>query len=160
MEIYVVNPGDNVDVIAQKYAVTPEQVIYANQLVYPYALALGQALFIPAGAADETRPGVVSNGYAYTYITPLVLEQTLPYLTELSVFSYGFSTGGYLIPPPQDDLWMTEQARGAGVLPYLTLTPLGPDGRFNNHLISALVNSPQARETLFSQLARVMEQKG
>lgn len=160
MEIYVVNPGDNVDRIAAQHQVTAEQVIYANQLVYPYELAVGQALFIPSYPDPKPERGAAANGYAYTYISPWVLEQTLPYLTELSVFSYGFSNGGYLIPPPRDDVWMTEQARAAGVLPILTLTPLGADGRFNNSLISAVVNSPQAKENLFAQLAQVMIQKG
>lgn len=160
MEIYVVNPGDNVDRIAAQHQVTAEQVIYANQLVYPYELAVGQALFIPSYPDPKPERGAAANGYAYTYISPWVLEQTLSYLTELSVFSYGFSNGGYLIPPPRDDVWMTEQARAAGVLPILTLTPLGADGRFNNSLISAVVNSPQAKENLFAQLAQVMIQKG
>lgn len=160
MAIYIVNPGDNVDQIAAQYQVTVEQVIYANQLVYPYELAVGQALFLPDAPNPEIERGVVANGYAYTYISPWVLAQTLPYLTELSVFSYGFSPGGYLIPPPQDDIWMTESARASGVLPVLTLTPFGADGRFNNNLISAVVNDPQARENLFSQLTQVMRQKG
>lgn len=160
MEIYVVNPGDNVDRIAAQHQVTAEQVIYANQLVYPYELAVGQALFIPSYPDPKPERGAAANGYAYTYISPWVLEQTLSYLTELSVFSYGFSNGGYLIPPPRDDVWMTEQTRAAGVLPILTLTPLGADGRFNNSLISAVVNSPQAKENLFAQLAQVMIQKG
>lgn len=160
MEIYVVNPGDNVDRIAAQHQVTAEQVIYANQLVYPYELAVGQALFISSYPDPKPERGAAANGYAYTYISPWVLEQTLPYLTELSVFSYGFSNGGYLIPPPRDDVWMTEQARAAGVLPILTLTPLGADGRFNNSLISAVVNSTQAKENLFAQLAQVMIQKG
>lgn len=160
MQIYVVNPGDNVDRIAAQYQVAAEQIIYANQLVYPYELAVGQALFIPSYPDPLPERGAAANGYAYTYISPWVLEQTLPYLTELSIFSYGFSAGGYLIPPPRDDVWMTAQARAAGVLPILTLTPLGADGRFNNNLISAVVNSPQAKENLFAQLAQVMTQKG
>lgn len=103
---------------------------------------------------------IVANGYAYTYISPWVLEQTLPYLTELSVFSYGFSEEGYLLPPPSDDVWMIRRAEQEGALPVLTLTPFGADGQFNNNLISAVVNNPEAKERLFLQLAQVMEQKG
>lgn len=160
MQIYVVVAGDTIDEISTRYGVPSESLIYANQLVYPYQLAVGQALLIPDAPNQEERRAVVANGYAYTYISPWVLEQTLPYLTELSVFSYGFSEEGYLVPPPNDDVWMIRQAEEARALPVLTLTPLGPDGRFNNELISAVVNNPEAKERLFLQLAQVMEQKG
>ena len=44
MEIYVVEPGDSVDSIGAAFGVDPGQVVYDNQLVYPYALALGLSL--------------------------------------------------------------------------------------------------------------------
>lgn len=46
MEIYVVKEGDNIDLIAAKFVVPVQWIIEANQLVYPYALAVGQALLI------------------------------------------------------------------------------------------------------------------
>ena len=46
MDIYVVKQGDNVDYIAAATGVSAEQIIRQNQLVYPYELAVGQALFI------------------------------------------------------------------------------------------------------------------
>ena len=46
MDIYVVRPGDTVGGIASYYGINVSQIIYDNQLVYPYALAVGQALFI------------------------------------------------------------------------------------------------------------------
>ncbi len=42
----------------------------------------------------------------------------------------------------------------------MTLTPFGADGQFNNNLISAVVNNPEAKRGFFLQLAQVMEQKG
>ena len=44
MEIYVVQPGDSVDMIAEQFGVSPQQIIQDNQLIYPYELAVGQAL--------------------------------------------------------------------------------------------------------------------
>ena len=44
MEIYVVKSGDSVDSIAQASGENVEQIIYDNQLLYPYELAIGQAL--------------------------------------------------------------------------------------------------------------------
>lgn len=88
MEIYVVKPGDTVDLIGEMYQAQPQSIIYANQMTPPYPLAVGQALLIPGGEEPYEKIPVRINGYAYPYINSWVLEQTLPYLTELSVFSY------------------------------------------------------------------------
>lgn len=161
MQIYVVKMGDTVDEIARQYGVDAESLIYDNQLVYPYALAVGQALLISEETAErEARRQVASNGYAYPTISPWVLDQSLPYLSELSVFSYGFTGEGALLYPPQPDEWMIEAALEYGTLPVLTLTPFGEDGNFNNQLISEVVNSEAASSRLIQELLQVMTQKG
>ena len=160
MQIYVVQPGDSIDRIAGLYGTTIAELSYANQIPYPYRLAVGQALLIPVGQGDVDRRVVTANGYAYPFISPWVLEQTLPYLTNLLVFSYGFTTEGQLIPPNVADQWMIEEAHGFSVPSILVLTPLGADGRFNNNLIHEVVTSETARETLISNLLQAMEDKG
>lgn len=132
MDIYVVTPGDTIDSIARAFGTSADSVIYDNQLVYPYALAVGQALLITypgetplsAETGSFPNPSIQTGGYAYTYISPWVLAQTLPFLTELFIFSYGFTPEGTLILPPLDDRWMIQAAIGQNVRPILTLTPL------------------------------------
>ena len=80
MSIYVVSPGDTVDMIANQNALDVNQIILDNQLVYPYELAVGQALYLQEGRRDATRSIAVS-GYAYPFISQWVLEQTLPFLS-------------------------------------------------------------------------------
>lgn len=159
MEIYVVRQGDSVDAIATAYGADPETVIFDNQLTWPYELAVGQALLIPHGERRAWR-SVRSNGYAYPFISPWVLDETLPYLTELSVFSYGFTAYGELLPPELDDLWMIERAGMFGTLPVLTLTPIGPDGNFNNYLIHSVVQTPEYRNRLIGELLDTVREKG
>ncbi|MDE6185192.1 MAG: glycoside hydrolase, partial [Lachnospiraceae bacterium] len=89
-----------------------------------------------------------------------VLDDTLPYLTSLSVFSYGFTTEGELLPPQIDDTFMIRSALAEGVSPILTLTPLGSDGNFNNLLVSAVVNSEEAKSNLLSNLLSTLTEKG
>lgn len=160
MDIYVVKGGDTVDKIAGIYSVSAEQIIFINQMVYPYALAIGQALLIPTRDGYEEKPYARINGYAYPFIGNWTLRQTLPYLTELSVFSYGFTEEGYLIPPTLDDAFMIQAAYEFGTLPILTLTPFGEDGMFNNYLIHAVVGSEEASETLVRELVDMAVQKG
>lgn len=161
MEIYVVRQGDQIDKIAGKYGIPAAPVIYQNQLVPPYRLAVGQALLIPTenGEADRKKPELFSNGYAYPFISRWTLRETLPFLSELSVFSYGFSEDGELIPPAADDQWMIEEALSFQTIPTLTLTPLGADGRFNNQLITKLLSDEAAKKNIIRNLTRVILQK-
>lgn len=159
MEIYVVQSGDTVDSIAESYGVAVSSVIYNNQLVYPYSLAVGQALLLSSGEiSDQSYPAWV-NGYAYPFIQQDVLNETLPYLSSLSVFSYGFTTDGDIVPPTLDDSFMISAALMEGVRPVLTLTPLGPDGNFNNFLITAVVNDQAAKENLLNNLLETVQTK-
>lgn len=160
MDIYVVNRGDTVDGIAESTGINVEQIIFDNQLVYPYELAVGQALLINDYVRNADRAVSVS-GYAYPFISPWVLEQTLPYLSELPIFSYGFTMEGELIPPPYGEVdWMIEMALRFGTQPVLTLTPFGPDGNFNNQLIHSVVNNASYRENLIQNLLDTMNEKG
>lgn len=160
MEIYVVRPGDSVDSIAAQTGAGAEQIIRDNQLVYPYELAVGQALLINRYVRNAS--GVISvSGYAYPFISPWVLEQTLPYLTELPIFSYGFTMEGELLPPGYgEDEWMIAEALRFGTLPVLTLTPFGPDGNFNNQLIHSVVNNDVYTDRLIQELLELMNLKG
>lgn len=159
MEIYVVQPMDTIDKIAAEFHADVNTLIYDNQLAYPYPLAVGQALLIRDGSDLRTR-FLSSNGYAYPFIRREVLEETLPFLSELSVFSYGFTPEGELIPPGADDTWMVAAAFASDTLPILTLTPLGADGNFNNALITSVVQNTENRTRLIENLIVTMREKG
>lgn len=158
-KIYVVQPGDTVDSIAEEYSINVKQLIWDNQIPFPYALAIGQSLFLDLNDRNPSR-GLRVSGYAYPYISEWVLLQTLPYLTELPIFSYGFTADGTLIPPPLPDDWMIRMAKEYGTLPILTLTPFDDSGNFSNVLISRIVNSEVATQNLLGDLISVMSTKG
>lgn len=114
MLIYIVKSGDTVNSIAGNYGISSESVIYDNQLPAPYSLTIGQALLLSAKTGIGTKGEILIpsdpdsrfifvGGYAYPFISRYVLEQTLPYLTDLLIFSYGFTSDGMLIPPALDD---------------------------------------------------------
>ena len=159
MEIYVVKSGDTVDSIAESHGIPVSSIIYNNQLVYPYPLAVGQALLLSSGESSVPWYPAWVNGYAYPFIQQDVLNETLPFLSSLSVFSYGFTAEGDMIPPTLDDSFMISAALTAGVRPVLTLTPLGPDGNFNNALITSVVNNPAAKDNLLTNLLATVQVK-
>lgn len=159
MEIYVVKPGDTVDSIAASHGISASSIIYNNQLSYPYPLAVGQALLLSAGEISTPSYPAWVNGYAYPFIRRDTLNETLPFLSSLSVFSYGFTMDGDIVPPTLDDSFMISAALTEGVRPVLTLTPFGADGNFNNLLITAVVNDPVAKENLLGNLLETVQRK-
>lgn len=157
MDIHVVEQGESLGQIASRYGTTTEEISYANQIPYPYQLAVGQALLIPGGTSGEQSREAVANGYAYPFISPWVLRQTMPYLSAMLVFSYGFTVDGELIPPTLSDEWMLGVAEEFGKDAILTLTPLGADGRFNNNLIHEMLQNPVGKERLIMNLIEEMQ---
>lgn len=160
MEIYIVKTGDTIDKIAQQYGISYEKLAADNQIPYPYALAVGQALLILQDTEAVGTYPLVANGYAYPFIDQIVLEETLPFLTQISVFSYGFTTEGDLVYPAVEDTRILEGAANFGVAPILTLTPFDENGNFNNNYISILVNNSEVSDRLLNQLLTLMGEKG
>ena len=158
MFIYIVKKGDSVDQIANQFQVSVWNLITINQLEYPYPLAVGQALLIVTDALEEYR-NLFANGFAYPFISPTILEETLPFLSELSIFSYGFSSDGQLIPPDLPIELLLTRALAYHTVPILTLTPLGPDGMFSNQLIHQVLSNPIARDQLIQQIYTDVSEK-
>lgn len=164
MDIYVVKEGDTVDSIAFYFGISINSLIYANQLEYPYRLAIGQSMLI---VDDLELSGLLyrknilrANGFAYPFISPWVLNETISYLEEMSVFSYGFSEEGELIPPALPVEWMINDALYKGVRPVLTLTPFGKDGQFNNYLIHRMLINERARGNLIANIVDTITEMG
>ncbi|QNM04685.1 glycosyl hydrolase family 18 protein [Qiania dongpingensis] len=157
--IYVVSGGDTLYGISQEFGVPEERIEYDNQLYGQSHLAEGQALYIAAGDAVKIRPMYVT-GYAYPYVERTVLQESLPILNELLVFSFGFTLQGALVYPQADDLWLVELAWNYGISPMLVLTPFGPDGKFNNYLIQTIVQDAAIRNTLIQNLLTAVRDRG
>lgn len=157
--IYTVKPGDTLYSLSRQFGVSVLDLARLNQIPDPNILVEGQALLILNSIKDGPLTKAV-EGYAYPFISAWVLRETLPFLTRLDVFSYGFTPDGELLPPPITDRWVLQQARSANVPTSLVLTPLGRDGQFSNYLISTLLNDTAAQEKLLAQLQTVMAEKG
>lgn len=159
MFIYVVKEGDTLIRISNSFGIPMEDIIWANQLEYPYYFVIGQSLLLLTEPIQEYRM-LFANGFAYPFINSWILEETLPYLSELSIFSYGFTPEGELIPPALLVNWMLETALSYGCTPILTLTPFGPDGTFNNQLIHSMLSDETAQDTLIRQLSEEVQYNG
>ena len=95
--VYTVRPGDTLASIAASYGTTPIVLMQNNpNLLFSPVIQPGQQLTIRF-EGDKIRE-VTINAYAYPYIRRDVLRRGLPYLTYLTIFGYGFTVEGELIP--------------------------------------------------------------
>lgn len=65
VSVYVVKEGDNVDRIAETAGIPVGELLWANQIEYPYRLAVGQCA--PDPGKDRRRTGN-SPGGSYTHL--------------------------------------------------------------------------------------------
>lgn len=107
MEIYVVQQGDTVTSIAQKYGITPERLIIDNGITAPYSLAVGQSLVITQPSVVYTvKEGDTLGGIAEAYgVTvqqmlrnnPWLAERQYIYPNETIVISFDNNMGNLLV---------------------------------------------------------------
>lgn len=157
--IYVVRRGDTLYNISQRFGVPVPVLAWLNQIPDPDVLVEGQALLI-LNSIPLGNLSIQVNGYAYPFISPFVLEQTLGNLNLLSSFSYGFTTSGELIGPEVPDARMLAQAADRGVTTSMVLTPMDMEGRFSNVLVNLLLESRPTQLRLLRNVQRAVEEKG
>ncbi len=154
---YTVSQGDTLSSIAARYGVTVYVLLQNNpQLILSPTLHVGQTIVIHFTAGKRRRVKV--NGYAYDYIAPDVLRKALPYLTYLTIFGYGFTDEGRLIPP--DDRPLIAMAREYGATPVMLLSSVTEDGNFNPRRASMLFNDRALQDRVLANILAAMEQKG
>ena len=154
---HVVRPGETLYAIARSEGVT-ELSLYQNNIFLngQSDIEAGEELIV---ALNEERQGTLGvNGYAYPFIRPALLQQTLPYMTYLTPFTYGFFPTGKLVQPEDEEmLRFTSQYE---VLPWMSLSTLTERDTFDNALGSNLLRDRQRQEVLIDSVERVMEEKG
>ncbi len=155
--VYTVQPGDTVYSIAENFDISVKKLLannpslMGNPLIYP-----GQQLII--SYTEENPRNIIINGYAYPFIEESVLRKTLPYLDYLTVFTYGFTDTGELIPA--DDEKIISIAKSYGVQPILLISTLEESGNFNNQLSSRLFENEDAQDNLIENLISTVSEKG
>ena len=101
---------------------------------------------------------VIINGYAYPSISPLVLEEWLPDLTNIYNFSYGVNADGSLTD--LNDYRLTTAAADAGVGAVMVLTPFNEAGQFSSEIAELVLQDPQARQNLIEGVLATLLDKG
>ncbi len=97
------------------------------------------------------------NGYCYPFISKDVLVATLPFLTYVTIFTYGFTPDGQLITI--DDNEVISISREQGVAPLMLISTLTSDGTFSNQLAHEILNNQGAQDVLIENILTNLREK-
>ena len=148
-ETYQVRLGDTIYGIARQAGISARELIQRNpSLAQGAPLTVGEHLTLRL--KEEPEGSLMVNGYAYPHIEQRVLRQAMPYLTDLSLFSYGFRKDGALVP--------LADSRLLGAV--LVLTSIDESGTFSSQRASHLFQDQRLQEAVLDQLLQVMLEKG
>lgn len=148
-EVYTVKPMDTLQKIANMYNTSTIKLLQNNpfisnsSVIYP-----GEEIVI--NYKDEPKRGKIEViGYAYPNIDRKVLFKTLPYLTYLTLFTYGITDTGELIGI--DDEELIQIARNYGVAPLMLISTLTQEGTFSNELAHKILNDMNVQNNLIDR---------
>lgn len=152
---YTVRPGDSLYAIARAYGKSVEVLLSANpSLTIRSRLYPGQTVTIPfpnviIGNADV-------NGFTVT--TPEeTLDETLPYLTYISVFSWLADLSGGITPVNDEEV--ISDARAKRVASLLSVANLSPGGGFSSDIAHAILTDQAAQDALMENLTEALRQR-
>ena len=153
---HTVRAGDSLYSIAQMHNTTATQLLRNNpalqgrDLIYP-----GQHIVVKY--ASRPRGPLTVNAYAYPYIDLGLLRATLPYLSQLTPFTYRFDEEELI---PLRDESLVNAALQSRVAPILHLSNLDEDERFSAQLAHELLEDEEDQRELIQAILHTVDRRG
>ncbi len=156
--VHTVAEGDTLFSISEQYDVTPNRILQNNpRVAVDEFLSPGEELVITY-EGDTVEDTLLINGYAYPFIEREVLRRTLPFLTYLSIFTYGFTPEGDLVPIEDEELIAIANEFGVG--PIMMLAPMNAEQNFDSAIAHAMFVNPTGQTNLINNIVANMQAKG
>ncbi len=156
---YTVRGGDTLTGIASAFGVTVNSLYRNNPFLNGVpTIVPGQVLTV-VGEEPLFQTSVSLNGYVYPFVDRTVLRRTLPYLTYLSIFTYGIRNDGTLISPNGNEEELIGIAGEYGTVPLLMLTSLTDEGKFSNELVTRILNDSELGDRVIESIIEILESR-
>jgi spore germination protein len=155
-QVHIVKPGETLEEIARANNTTTVVLLQNNPYITPgYVLKPGDEVVL--SYTGEKQGNIQVIGYAYPFIDRNVLLKTLPYLTYLTIFTYGITPEGELIEINDEPL--IEMARNYGVAPLMLISTLTEQGTFSNELAHTILNDQNVQNNLIENILNNLKAK-
>ncbi len=157
LSTHTVAAGDTLYAIARRYGI-PLRTLWRNNLFLKGGTDIqpGDVLYLEV--KKEPLGSYPVGGYVYPYVNQTLLEQTLPLISGIMPFTYGFNPDGSLVP--LNDVAIIDAAFRYSVSPVMHLSTLTESGNFSTALAEGLLADSAAQETLTENLLAELRRKG
>ena len=156
-EIHEVKEGETLSSIATAYGVSTRQLWQNNWFLQGGALVRpGDTLAI--SSMDDLLGAAVFNGYAYPYIEQGLLSAEVPFLSNLTLFTYGISSDGHLLP--LNDEALLAAARTHGTPPVMHLSTFTENDQFDTDRAMLVLTDMTVQDQLVQEIQYTMRRKG
>ncbi len=156
--MHTVQIGESLYDIAAEYGITVYQLFRNNYKLGGISeITPGQELVIRY-QNQGINGFLVTNSYAYPYISTELLREQLPFLSYFTPFTYGITVDGGLVDL-QDEV-LLEVTGEYETEPLMHLSTLTEEGNFSNERASMIFNDPIKQENLIEEILRVVQEKG
>ncbi len=153
---YKAEHGDSLYSIAKKYGTTVFHILASNpEITDPSKISIGQEILI---TFPRKKLGTIEvNGYAFPNIDINTLENTLPHLTYLSIFSYQVRADGSLVSINDSEL--TTLARQYKTASLMVVTNIKEGGSFDSELAHTILSDENIQNKLLDNIVKVLNDK-
>lgn len=154
---HIVQQGETLFTIAQKYGISVNQ-IYRNNLIVRGIPIVSPGIQLTITTDSELVGSYMTGGYAYPFIDITLLNTTLPFMSGLMPFTYGFNEDGSLVM--LNDNTLVARAKIYGTRPVMHLSTLTEEGNFSVELAESFLNNRSLWDTLIDNILINIRQKG
>jgi spore germination protein len=154
---YTVKNGDTLSKISELFGIPLIRLWQNNPILNGgSSLVPGQVLNIMYNT--QKMGSAITSGFAYPETEEEVLRRTLPYLTRLSIFTYGITKDGKLIPA--NDERLISIAKEYSTQPVMVLSSRTEDGTFNSQFFKSLLDNEKKLTEYISSVKNTAKAKG
>lgn len=153
---YTVRRGDSLYIISRRYNTSISKILEVNpSITVPNSIYIGQTIKIPTNG--NILRSIDVNGYAFPNIQQASLDEALPNLSFLSLFSYQVREDGGLVLI--NDTGLISKAINSNVKPFMVITNIGDSGGFSSDLASEILYNVEVQNNLINNIVEILNEK-